>query len=429
MKKIHLLCFLTISICFESIAQNNRLITGTVTNLENGTALPFASISLKKQLIGTITNENGEFGFLIPENIVDDTLVASYLGYYDQKIFVGDIKDQLYIKLQANLFALQEVVIRPMPPTHYIKVAVNKLEENYPNAPFSTEAYYSEKIIENNRFIIHNEAVFKTYYSAYQDTISNQNQLVLFRKETKVPKVEFMSDKIKKEKEKEQKKEKKKAMKNGLEYTESEEEGEVKDVGSLLRSVFGGPGQIIDIGEMNNEEPFLDSTSFKNFHYSFSEKSTPDMMVINYKSMKVIDMMRHDGIIFIDMQTDAIVAIESYGILRIPLAIKPFLLLIGIRLDKPNFMMKKKYRQIEDKWYPDNIQLALDFTITKKYMFMKNEHSDFKFNQVFSVNKFELDNPVPIALEKKFNPENEFETQVFNDNGLSWSEINIMKKE
>ena len=130
MKKIHLLCFLTFAICFESIAQNNRLITGTVTNLDNGTALPFASISLKKQLIGTITNENGEFGFLIPENIVDDTLVASYLGYYDQKIFVGDIKDQLSIKLQANLFALQEVVIRPMPPTHYIKVAVNKLEKN-----------------------------------------------------------------------------------------------------------------------------------------------------------------------------------------------------------------------------------------------------------------------------------------------------------
>jgi len=428
MKNIYFLCFVTIAICFESIAQNNRLITGTVTNLENGTALPFASISLKKQLIGTVTNENGEFGFLIPENIIDDTLIASYLGYYDQNIFVGDIKDQLYIKLHANLFALQEVVIRPMPPTHYIKVAVNKFEKNCPNTPFTSEAYYSEKIMENNRFIMHNEAVFKTYNPAYQDTISNQNQLVLFRKEKKVPKVEFMSDKIKKEKEKEQEKEKKKAMKNGLEYTESEEE-EVKDVGSLLRSFFGGPGQIIDFGEMNDEEPFLDSTSFKNFHYSFSEKSTPDMMVINYKSKKVIDMMRHDGIIFIDIQTDAIVAIESYGIIRIPLAIKPFLLLFGIRLDKPNFMMKKKYRQIEDKWYLENIQLALDLTITKKYMFMKNEHSDFKFNQVFSVNKFELDNPVPIPLDKRFNSETEFETQVFNDIGLSWSEINIIKKE
>ncbi len=43
--------------------------------------------------------------------------------------------------------------------------------------------------------------------------------------------------------------------------------------------------------------------------------------------------------------------------------------------------------------------------------------------------KFELDNPVPIALEKRFNSETEFETQVFNDNGLSWSEINIIKKE
>ena len=61
-------------------------------------------------------------------------------------------------------------------------------------------------------------------------------------------------------------------------------------------------------------------------------------------------------------------------------------------------------------------------------MFGKNEHSNFEFKQVFSVNKFELANYALIPLENKFNPENEFETQVFNDNGLFWSEINIMKK-
>ena len=422
MKKIHLLFFLTISICFESIAQNNRLITGTVTNLDNGTALPFASISLKKQLIGTITNENGEFGFFIPENIVDDTLVASYLGYYDQKIFVGDIKDQLSIKLQANLFALQEVVIRPMPPTHYIKVAVKKLEKNYPNAPFNSEAYYSEKIIENNRFIKHNEAVFKTYNPAYQDTISNQSQLFLYRKEENLQKVEFMSDKIKKGKEKEEKK----AMKNGLEYTQIEDE-EMIDVSS-----FGGPGKLLEFGENVGDEPFLDSANFKKFHYSFSEKSTPDMMVINFKSKKVIDELRYDGGgIFLDMQTDAIVAIEYYGImrLRLPVIIKSILILYGIRIDKPNIMMKKKYRQIEDKWYLDNVQAVLNIGITKKKMFRENEHSDFEFNQVLSVNKFKLDNSAPIPLDKRFNSEKEFETQVFNDNGLSWPEINIIKKE
>ena len=64
-----------------------------------------------------------------------------------------------------------------------------------------------------------------------------------------------------------------------------------------------------------------------------------------------------------------------------------------------------------------------------KNMFQENEHSDFGINWVFSVNKFELDNPVPIPLDKRFNSETEFETQVFNDIGLSWSEINIIKKE
>ena len=90
--------------------------------------------------------------------------------------------------------------------------------------------------------------------------------------------------------------------------------------------------------------------------------------------------------------------------------------------------MMKKYRQIKDRWYPENIQLSLDITLTKKYLFKKNEQSDFGINWVFSVNKFELDNSAPIPLEKRFNSENEFETQIFNDNGLSWPEINMMKK-
>jgi hypothetical protein len=59
---------------------------------------------------------------------------------------------------------------------------------------------------------MHNEAVFKTYYPAYQDTISNQSQLFLYHNEKKVHKVEFLSDKIKKEKEKEKKKASKKKL-------------------------------------------------------------------------------------------------------------------------------------------------------------------------------------------------------------------------
>ena len=196
-----------------------------------------------------------------------------------------------------------------------------------------------------------------------------------------------------------------------------------------VKELFGGPGRILGIGGIDNKDPFLDSTSFKKFHYSFNEKSTPDMMVISYKSKKFIDNVKHNGNIFIDMQTDAIVAIESHGIINMSLAIKSILFIMGIRIDKSNIIRKEKYRQINDRWYPENIQLAMDLTITKKNMFQENEHSDFGINWVFSVNKFELDNPVPIALEKRFNSKNEFETQVFNENGLSWSEINIIKKE
>src|SRR5690606_13127700 len=158
-----------ILLCFSlnTTAQNKKLIRGTILDASNNDPIQFASVSLKKQLIGTVSNEEGKFDFYIPEELVDDSLLISFFGYKQKSIALSDIKSALDIKLKPSSFQLEEVVIRPMPPEYYIRAAMRKVKLNYANDPFETIAYYREKVLENKQLIALNEGVFKTYYPKY----------------------------------------------------------------------------------------------------------------------------------------------------------------------------------------------------------------------------------------------------------------------
>ncbi|NJK95249.1 MAG: carboxypeptidase-like regulatory domain-containing protein [Bacteroidales bacterium] len=55
-----------------SFGQTATVLKGIITNKITGEKLAYASIYCKKDGIGTISNENGEFKFFIPENSTDE---------------------------------------------------------------------------------------------------------------------------------------------------------------------------------------------------------------------------------------------------------------------------------------------------------------------------------------------------------------------
>ncbi len=85
-------------------------LTGTVLD-EKGETIPGASIMLKGQNQGTITDIDGKFRLTL--NATTKTLVFSFLGYEPQEIDINniDISKSLTVKMEESSKALDEVVV------------------------------------------------------------------------------------------------------------------------------------------------------------------------------------------------------------------------------------------------------------------------------------------------------------------------------
>ncbi|MEP7170877.1 MAG: carboxypeptidase-like regulatory domain-containing protein [Bacteroidota bacterium] len=396
-------------------AQNKKLISGSVTDYKTGQPIPFASISLKHQLIGSNSNENGSFDFYFPQEVTNDSIIISCLGFKSKTYSIETAVSPLDVKLEPGSVALSEVVIRALSPVDYIRSAMRKVKENYPQKPFQSEAYYREKVLENDSLIKQTEGIFQTYYPSYQDTIKNQHQLLLYKK-ADPRKIAFMHDKAEKKKEKKIRK----AKRQGKDTAEMENSDAVK-IG------FGGPEGILSMDFIKEKEPFLDTLQFNKFNYSFAGSSSyqgKELMVIAFDARKTVDHLKAVGKIYLDLQSLAVTSIEYKADFEIPLLIRPVLFLYGVSIEDAVFEKKLQYHELNGTWYPKDFQWKGKGSITKKHWFSANEHADFNIEQLFFINKMQTENAAPIPGNKRFKADKKIEDQVNNDAGITWNEIN-----
>lgn len=400
---------------FNLSAQSQNLVSGTVSDSKTGEPVPFASITLKHQLVGTNANENGDFNFYFSDESGNDTIVISCLGYKSKVFGTASIVTPLNIKLEAYSVALPEVVIRALSPTDYIRMAMRKVKENYPQKPFQSQAYYREQLNENNVLINQTECVFKTYYPNYQDTIKNQHQLLLYKK-ADAGQIAFMRE----EAEKRKKKKIKKAKRAGKEPPSIEN-------ADAIKIAFGGPETILSMDFIREQEPFLDTLQFRKFNYSFAGYSTyqgKELMIISFEARQRIEHLKPVGKIYLDLQSLAIASIEYKADFEIPLLYRPLLFLYGLSIDDATFEKKLQYHELKGKWYPKDFQWTGKGGISKKHWFKANEHSDFYIEQLFFINKIQSENIAAIPESKRFKPAKKLEEQVQNDAGINWNEMN-----
>ncbi len=405
--------FLIISVNLS--AQNKKLISGRITDNKTGEPIPFATVSLKHQLIGTNSNEYGLFDFYFPQDVSNDSIVISSLGYKSKAFSTTLATTQLDVKLESYSVALPEVVIRALTPTDYIRMAMRKVKENYPQKPFQSQAYYREQVNENNILINQSEGVFKTYYPNYQDTVKNQHQLLLYKKADS-KQIAFMREETERKKEKKIKK----AKRQGKNTADMENSDAVK-IG------FGGPESILSMDFLREHEPFLDTLQFKKFNYSFAGSSTYDgkeLIVIAFEALKTIDHLKPVGKIYLDLQSVAITNIEYNAEFEMPLLYRPLLFLYGLSIEDATFEKKLQYHELNGKWYPKNFQWTGKGGITKKHWFSANDHSDFNIEQLFFITKIQTENISSIPENKKFKPAKKLEEQVQNDVGITWDQMN-----
>ncbi|MGD1847819.1 MAG: prolyl oligopeptidase family serine peptidase [Salibacteraceae bacterium] len=158
---------------FSSNAQ--LVLSGLVSGPQN-TALPYASLFLKKAGVGIVSKSDGRFQLVINNVAASqklDTLVVSYVGYQKQFIPVyleAGALPTLRIRLMPSSTSLQEVVIaaeRNYTPVQLVKLAIKKVRKNYIQDPVTMEGFYRELVQENGEYIDLNEASIQLNYSPY----------------------------------------------------------------------------------------------------------------------------------------------------------------------------------------------------------------------------------------------------------------------
>lgn len=410
------------------MAQTGAVLKGIVTDASTKQPIPFATVTLKKSLVGTTTNESGEFELHFPDSLSNDTLLIAFLGYAFKTFPLDAIQSPVRVSLVPTSIDLKEVLIRPLPPTYYIRLAMQSRQSNYPVRPFESTAYYREVIQENGSFLRSHEGVFKTYYPNFQDTIKNQNQLMLFRKANDLKELAFMKKERLKDEAKEKRREEK-ALKKG----KPAKEGKKSDDKDSLKigDMFGGPENLLKMADIfKDPDNFLDSNEFKNYNYTFAKSSSYNnaaLMVIQYKSKGKVDHVREEGFIYLDIATNAIVKIESKGSYAIPTLVRPVLFVMGLGVENPTFKSSISFQQVNDLWYPNAMQFNMNIQVEKKRMFSANDNSSFDIEGVLAINKLKTANSTPVETAKRFTTKKRPEEQVFNDLNLNWSEINVIK--
>lgn len=127
--------------------KNKILDLSTLMPLEN------ASIYIENTTIGTISNSDGKFLLVVPNEYAKDSLVISSIGYKSFKTPVDEFDNQLEIYLEEDVASLDEVVLiaesRPKTGNDIVLKAIEKLSENMPDQPYLEKGFLRHK--ERNR--------------------------------------------------------------------------------------------------------------------------------------------------------------------------------------------------------------------------------------------------------------------------------------
>ncbi|MFV0291204.1 MAG: SusC/RagA family TonB-linked outer membrane protein [Mangrovibacterium sp.] len=84
-------------------------VTGTVIDSSTGITIPGASVIVKGSMIGSVTNNNGEYRIALPV-MRDYILTFSFIGYKSQDVKVNEDKENLQIMLEPAVQQVEEVV-------------------------------------------------------------------------------------------------------------------------------------------------------------------------------------------------------------------------------------------------------------------------------------------------------------------------------
>lgn len=147
---------------------------GTLIDKYTKTPIPFATIGIPSDGIGTVTNQNGDFRLRIPDSLHNTSIHFSHIGYVPLVVGVDSLAgQQASLLLEPKVISLQEIVVRLVNPQRLIRDMLENRKENYATRPVYITSFYREGIERKKGFVNLTEAVFKIYKQPFDHPVSS----------------------------------------------------------------------------------------------------------------------------------------------------------------------------------------------------------------------------------------------------------------
>ena len=136
-------------ICSFIYSQNKTVVEGVIVD-EYNYGVPYAAIGILSKNLGTSSNDEGAFYFLITDKELNDVLEISSIGFKTFKISIKEYisQEDKKIVLEENVTELSDVLVKSN--EDYVRLALKNLKENTLNKPHQLKVLYRRWSVEDN---------------------------------------------------------------------------------------------------------------------------------------------------------------------------------------------------------------------------------------------------------------------------------------
>lgn len=318
-----------------SIERNDTIrffqLTGQIIDKKTKEPVEYASVYIKNNNTGTVSNEDGNFVLKLPPGTLDDSVYFSCIGYKTLPRKINDLNEYNSIALEPHFFQLKEVRIQPIDPEDILKKAKENIPNNYSSIPLMLSAFYRETIRQNNEYVALSEAILKIFKSPY-DSPGNDQVVIYKGRKSRFP----------------------------------------KQMDTVVFKFQGGIFTSLMLDIAKNPPNFLSDEYMKYYDFKLEEAVRIQdryVYVISFDQRPEIDLVLHKGRLYIDM--------ETYAIVRADFAISPRGLDMAaemlIRKSSRKFKVKPSfsayvanYTLQGNRWYLNYISEEVQFKVKKK---------------------------------------------------------------
>lgn len=414
-----LLFFFTIPAAFSQ--ESESTLTGQIIDGRTQEPLPYATIFMKNHSLGATSDDKGMFRVHLPDSLLVDTIVFSYIGYDAFELIAKDVKENMEVKLFSDEEILDNVDVVAMTVDERIERIKSKIEENYLDTPSMMNAYYIERVKENGEIIFRTEAVVDLYRKSYLDeTDVAQIRLIEGYIENYVDKMAFAPDLIKDFREDQIDKYKEKVdrsltqiEKDSLANWHPVVDGLSKNRGpynmvtnnDFVRYVVNGnPRRIQWWKDRQESMKFIGRSTFQGEDVSVLE-------VVSKRGTRTRVYLNDD---------EAVMSIQAKGKFKPPWYINSYLWFKRIGVEEVTFTFNVNYRPLGKKWYLHSVVGRVSGVAFNRNWFSANDEFEYDIVTLFTINSINTESANPFPQEQRLKNDVPFRYQLKPYNKSFW---------